>query len=144
MATREHLINIILTQPRLTHHRQVFLQFSSLTSRVNFILQYNLSPAQTICVSSTSSTRSSSQSLQHRLSKTISMFLKEDLEQSQRYAWPLIVKDHQRSNHHQQGQSFTITWSNPSSGNVDIRLTQGNVVSPGSGIQLSMFERCIM
>lgn len=34
------------------------------------------------------------------------------------------------------GQPLTITWSNPSSGTVTIRLTQGNVNSPNSGVVL--------
>jgi len=35
------------------------------------------------------------------------------------------------------GQPFTITWQNPSSGDVNIRLTQGNNIEPGAGIDLS-------
>lgn len=37
----------------------------------------------------------------------------------------------------QAGQPITITWSNPSSGTVTIRLTQGNVNAPGSGVELA-------
>lgn len=35
------------------------------------------------------------------------------------------------------GQPFTITWQNPSSGDVNIRLTQGEIIEPGAGIDLS-------
>lgn len=35
------------------------------------------------------------------------------------------------------GQPITITWSNPSSGTVTIRLTQGDNLLPGDGVVLA-------
>lgn len=39
------------------------------------------------------------------------------------------------------GQPITITWSNPTSGTVTIRLTQGSNLAPGSGEALGKFAR---